>query len=111
MLHRGHYLRSWAGALEWFVAGAVGVGVAIALQYGLGGPLPWDPPQVVMFVLVFGVVGAAMRRWRGGQLVGRGRTALAADPDVGDRPGSADGDGPGRLDQPGEEFGPSGPGG
>jgi hypothetical protein len=59
VVHRGRYLRSWAGALEWFVAGAVGVGFAIALQYGLGGPLPWDPAQVVIFVLGFGIVGAA----------------------------------------------------
>jgi hypothetical protein len=108
VVHRGRYLRGWAGALEWFVAGAIGVGLAIALQYGLGGPLPWDPAQVVIFVLGFGIVGAALRRWRGGQLIARGHAALAVDPAADDRTGPGRGEGTGG---PGEEFGTSGPGG
>jgi hypothetical protein len=111
MRHRGRYLRSWAGALEWFVGGAVGVGLVVALQYGLGGPPPWDLTQAVIFVVGFGVVGAVLRRWRGGQLIARGEASLAADPDDRHRPGRPEGDGPGSADDPGQEFGTSGPGG
>jgi hypothetical protein len=112
MRQRGRYLRSWAGALEWFVGGAVGVGLAIALQYGLGGPPPWGPGQVVIFVLGFGLAGAALRRWRGGQLVARGRAVLADGPSDGDPTDRREIDGlPDRHDRPGEEFGPPGAGG
>jgi hypothetical protein len=111
VVHRGRYLRSWAGALEWFVAGAAGVGLAVALQYGLGGQLPWDPAQVVVFIVGFGLVGVALRRWRGRQLIDRGTAALTAEPGADEQPGHADGDGPGASGGAGGEFGPSGPGG
>jgi hypothetical protein len=111
VVDRGRYLRSWAGALEWFVAGAVGVGLAVALQYGLGGQLPWDPPQVVVFIIGFGLFGVVLRRWRGRQLIDRGTAALTAEPDADEHPPRADGDGPGATGAPGGEFGPSGAGG
>jgi hypothetical protein len=111
MVGRGRYLRSWAGALEWFVAGAVGVGLAVALQYGLAGSLPWDPLQLLVFIVGFGGVGVALRRWRGRQLIDRGSTALAPQPDAGDHPGRGDSAGPGPTDGPAGEFGTPGPDG
>jgi hypothetical protein len=111
MQHRGRYLRSWAGALEWFLGGAAGVGVVTALQYGLGGEPPGGPAQIAVFVLVFGVVGAVLRRWRGGQLIDRGAAALDASPEDRHRSDRSEDGRPGSADDPGQEFGTSGSGG
>jgi hypothetical protein len=89
LIARGRYLRSWLGAAEWVVGGAIGVAVATGLQYLLTGEFPWSPAQPVAFAAVFGLVGVGLRQWRGRQLVERGQAVLDAD-------------------DPGREFGPSG---
>jgi hypothetical protein len=98
---RGRYLRSWAGALEWVVGGAVGVAIATALQFGLAGELPWSPYQPLSFVVVFGFVGVLLRRWRGGQLIDRGQDALAEGGVPGDDAGPEDAGGEFRAPGPG----------
>jgi hypothetical protein len=102
VLARGHHLRSLYGALEWVLGGAAGVLIAVALQYGLSGDLAWDVPQVLSFIAIFGLVGVVLRRWRGRQLVERGRAALSgADRHTGG--GERDDD---PSDGPDREFGP-----
>jgi Flp pilus assembly protein TadB len=103
---RARYLQGWRGAVEWLAAGAIGALLAAVLTAGLW-QQPVDLGFVLMFVVVWAVVGLVLRRRRGDALE---RTLAAAgrsdDAVRGGHPADRPSDDP--ADPP-EDFGPDRP--
>jgi hypothetical protein len=113
---RARYLQGWRGALEWLAAGAIGALLAAVLTAGLW-QQPVDLGFVLVFVVVWAVVGLVLRRRRGSALARTLAAAGRSDDPAGrgdrpdDRPDDPHPDDPHRGDpaDPPEDFGPDRP--